>query len=77
MRLKLWVGLTLRATLVVLVVPLAVDADGLFPDEMDDPASRAIEPRRQGPEVMVASVLACPDPKGFAPGEAPRIRAAG
>ena len=55
MRLKLWGGLVLIAALAALAVPLAVGAEGMFPDEMDDPALRAIEPRRQGPEVPVAS----------------------
>ena len=64
MRLKLWGGLVLIAALATLAVPLAVGAQGLFPDEMDDPALRAIEPRRQGPEVLVASGRA-PDGTGW------------
>ena len=52
MRLKWWVSL---AVLVALAVPLAVGAEGLFPEERDDPALRAIGPRQQGPEVLVAS----------------------
>ena len=55
MRLELWGGLVLIAALAALAVPLAVGADGLFPDELDDPALRAIEPRRQGLEVLVHS----------------------
>ena len=50
MRLKWWVALAVSVVLVALAVPLAVGAEGLFPEERDDPALRAIGPRQPGPE---------------------------
>lgn len=54
-RIIVWASLTFVAALTAFGVPLVSDATGILPDKMDDPEMVAVEPKPQGPEVLVAS----------------------